>query len=76
MHTCPLPALCAGPWRYLALMGPDLARGFPQLSEVQLQTLTQPRVFLTALPLKLAAGDGCPVRAFAYDSSSDSWPHG
>ena len=29
--------------------------------------LTQPRVFFAALPLKLAGGDGCPVRAFAVE---------
>ena len=39
-----------------------------------LDQLTQPRVFFAALPLKLAGGDGCPVRAFAYDSPPDSWP--
>lgn len=39
-----------------------------------LDQLTQPRVFFHALPLKLAAGDGCPVRAFAYDSPPDAWP--
>ncbi len=32
-----------------------------------LDQLTQPKVFFAALPLKLTAGDGCPVRAFAYD---------
>jgi kynurenine formamidase len=32
-------------------------------------------VFLHALPLKLAGGDGCPVRAFAYDSPPATWPH-
>ncbi|MCX6942932.1 MAG: cyclase family protein [Verrucomicrobia bacterium] len=39
-----------------------------------LDQLTQPRVFFHALPLKLAGGDGCPVRAFAYDSPPDTWP--
>ncbi len=39
-----------------------------------LDRLTQPRVFFHALPLRLAAGDGCPVRAFAYDSPPDTWP--
>lgn len=39
-----------------------------------LDHLTQPRVFFHALPLKLAGGDGCPVRAFAYDSPPESWP--
>jgi kynurenine formamidase len=32
-----------------------------------LDRLTQPRVFFAALPLKLAGGDGCPVRAFAVE---------
>lgn len=41
-----------------------------------LDQLTQPRVFFHALPLKLAGGDGCPVRAFAYDSPPDTWPRG
>ena len=39
-----------------------------------LDQLTHPRVFFHSLPLKLAAGDGCPVRAFAYDSSPEMWP--
>jgi len=39
-----------------------------------LDQLTQPRVFFHALPLKLVGGDGCPVRAFAYDSPPDTWP--
>jgi arylformamidase len=39
-----------------------------------LDQLKRPRVFLHALPLKLAGGDGCPVRAFAYDSPPESWP--
>ncbi len=39
-----------------------------------LDQLTQPRVFFHALPLRLAGGDGCPVRAFAYDSGPDMWP--
>ncbi len=39
-----------------------------------LDQLTQPRVFFHALPLKLAGGDGCPVRAFAYDSPAETWP--
>jgi kynurenine formamidase len=39
-----------------------------------LDQLTQPRVFFAALPLKLAAGDGCPVRAFAVEGvSPDGW---
>ncbi len=40
-----------------------------------LDRLEQPKVFFHALPLKLAGGDGCPVRAFAYDSPPDAWPH-
>jgi kynurenine formamidase len=32
-----------------------------------LDRLTQTRVLFAALPLKLAAGDGCPVRAFAVE---------
>jgi arylformamidase len=32
-----------------------------------LDQLTQARVFFAALPLKLAGGDGCPVRAFAIE---------
>jgi arylformamidase len=39
-----------------------------------LDQLTHSRVFFHALPLKLAAGDGCPVRAFAYDSPPNTWP--
>ena len=39
-----------------------------------LDQLTQSKVFFAALPLKLAGGDGCPVRAFAYDSPPDTWP--
>ena len=39
-----------------------------------LDQLTQPRVFFHALPLKLTGGDGCPVRAFAYDSAPETWP--
>jgi len=39
-----------------------------------LDQLTQPRVFFHALPLKLAGGDGSPVRAFAYDSPPECWP--
>ena len=39
-----------------------------------LDRLKQPRVYFHALPLKLAGGDGCPVRAFAYDSPPASWP--
>jgi arylformamidase len=39
-----------------------------------LDQLTQPRVFFAALPLKLAAGDGCPVRAFAVEGvPPDGW---
>ena len=36
--------------------------------------LTQSRVFFHALPLRLASGDGCPVRAFAYDTRPETWP--
>ena len=32
-----------------------------------LDQLSGPRVFFAALPLKIAAGDGCPCRAFAVD---------
>jgi arylformamidase len=32
-----------------------------------LDQLTGPTVFFAALPLKIAAGDGCPCRAFAVD---------
>lgn len=39
-----------------------------------LDRLEQPKVFFHALPLKLAGGDGSPVRAFAYDSPPESWP--
>lgn len=39
-----------------------------------LDQLTQPRVFFHALPLRLAGGDGCPVRAFAYDAPPECWP--
>lgn len=39
-----------------------------------LDQLISPCVFFHALPLKLAGGDGCPVRAFAYDSPEDTWP--
>ena len=37
-----------------------------------LDQLTQPRVFFAALPLKLAGGDGCPVRAFAVEGVDPS----
>lgn len=39
-----------------------------------LDQLTHPRVFFAALPLKLAGGDGCPVRAFAIDGPAETWP--
>ena len=39
-----------------------------------LDRLTQSRVFFHALPLRLASGDGCPVRAFAYDTRPETWP--
>jgi arylformamidase len=32
-----------------------------------LDQLTSPKVFFAALPLKIAAGDGCPCRAFAVE---------
>ncbi len=32
-----------------------------------LESLTQPKVTFAALPLKVAGGDGCPVRAFALE---------
>ncbi len=39
-----------------------------------LDQLTQPRVFFAALPLKLAGGDGCPVRAFAVEGiAAEGW---
>ncbi len=39
-----------------------------------LDQLTQPRVFFGALPLKLAGGDGCPVRAFAVEGiPAEGW---
>jgi arylformamidase len=34
-----------------------------------LDQLTSPKVFFAALPLKIAAGDGCPCRAFAVDGA-------
>lgn len=37
-----------------------------------LDQLTQPRVFFAAIPLKLAGGDGCPVRAFAIEDFEPS----
>jgi kynurenine formamidase len=27
-----------------------------------------------ALPLRLAGGDGCPVRAIAFDTPPEAWP--
>ena len=42
-----------------------------------LDQLTQPRVFFAALPLKLAGGDGCPVRAFAVEGiAAEGWVGG
>ena len=35
-----------------------------------LDQLTQDRVFFGALPLKIAGGDGCPCRAFAFDGAA------
>ena len=34
-----------------------------------LDQLTGPKVFFAALPLRIAAGDGCPCRAFAVDGA-------
>ena len=34
-----------------------------------LDQLISPKVFFAALPLKIAAGDGCPCRAFAVDGA-------
>jgi kynurenine formamidase len=39
-----------------------------------LDQLTHERVFFGALPLKLAGGDGCPVRAFAIDGAFEWKP--
>ena len=39
-----------------------------------LEQLTHERVYFFALPLKLAGGDGCPVRAFALDTPPSQWP--
>jgi arylformamidase len=39
-----------------------------------LDQLTLPRVFFMALPLRLAGGDGCPVRAIAFDTPPEAWP--
>jgi kynurenine formamidase len=39
-----------------------------------LDRLTHDRVFFCALPLKLAGGDGSPVRAFAFDTEPSRWP--
>jgi kynurenine formamidase len=39
-----------------------------------LDQLRQERVFFAALPLKLAGGDGCPVRAFAIEGiPAEGW---
>jgi arylformamidase len=38
-----------------------------------LDRLTSDRVFFAALPLRLAGGDGCPVRAFATDGPVPEW---
>ena len=37
-----------------------------------LNQLTGPRVFFAALPLKIAAGDGCPCRAFAVEGEDST----
>ena len=39
-----------------------------------LDRLTREQVFFCAAPLKLAVGDGSPVRAFAFDTPPDHWP--
>lgn len=39
-----------------------------------LDHLNQERVYFFALPLKLAGGDGSPVRAFALDTPPSQWP--
>ncbi len=38
-----------------------------------LDQLKSDRVFFAALPLRLAGGDGCPVRAFAADGPMPDW---
>ncbi len=41
-----------------------------------LDQLRQERVFFVAVPLKLAGGDGCPVRAFAIEGIPvEGWLH-
>lgn len=40
----------------------------------RLDRLVRERVFLLALPLPLAGGDGCPVRAIAWDAPPAAWP--
>lgn len=37
-----------------------------------LDQLTGPKVFFAALPLKIAAGDGCPCRAFAVEGGESA----
>lgn len=37
-----------------------------------LDQLTGPKVFFAALPLKIAAGDGCPCRAFAVEGEDST----
>ena len=41
-------------------------------SMVNLDQLTQDRVWLVALPLNVAKGDGAPVRAIAIEGNGDS----
>ena len=41
---------------------------------VNLERLTQPRVYFAALPLKIAGGDGSPCRAFAIDDPGATFP--
>ncbi len=38
-----------------------------------LDRLKSDRVFFAALPLRLAGGDGCPVRAFAAEGPLPEW---
>lgn len=49
--------------------GVGIVEGLAHLDE-----LHHSRVWFGALPLKLAAGDGSPVRAFALDAPEHSWP--
>ena len=53
----------------ITLIHEILLRGGVTIVEglTNLGQLTHERVFFGALPLKLTGGDGCPVRAFAFD---------